>query len=144
MNARICVEVGSGDQPRLGYIHCDVRPLPGIDYVCKAWAIPFQPESIDEIYSRHMLEHLTHKDAIRTLKHWLCLLKVGGHIDINVPDLGKHIEQLYLDGYSPYVEGITNKNHAMAGFYGWQNNEYDIHKWGYTFETLSECLHGIG
>ncbi|MGB7533072.1 MAG: radical SAM protein [Halobacteriota archaeon] len=141
---KILVEVGTGNSPQPGYIHCDICPLKCVEYVCNAWAIPFKSESVDEIYSRHMLEHLTYKQAKRTLKHWLCVLKVGGHIDINVPDLEKHIEQLYKDGYSQYVKNATNKEHAMAGFYGWQNSEHDIHKWGYTFETLSKLLSEIG
>lgn len=141
---KIFVEVGSGGQPQDGYIHCDIRPVTHVEYVCKAWAIPFKPESVDEIYARHMLEHFTYKEAKRTLRHWLCVLKVGGRIDINVPDMEKHLKQLNMDGYSPYISNVTNKEHAMAGIYGWENDEYDIHKWGYTFETLCELLNEIG
>jgi len=39
---------------------------------------------------------------------------------------------------------VTNREHAVAGFYGWQKSDYDIHKWGYTFETLSKSLTKIG
>jgi len=145
MDSRIFVEVGSGKSPRPGWIHCDIYPGESVKYVCRAWAIPFKPNSVHEIYARHVLEHLTHKEAIRTLKHWLCVLKLGGRIDINVPDLRKHIEQLGEKGYSPYINfKVTNEEHAMAGFYGWQKNIYDIHKWGYTFETLSKLLREIG
>jgi predicted SAM-dependent methyltransferase/2-polyprenyl-3-methyl-5-hydroxy-6-metoxy-1,4-benzoquinol methylase len=141
---KILVEVGSGGQPQDGYIHCDIRPINHVEYVCKAWAIPFKAESVDEIYARHMLEHLTCKEAKRTLRHWLCVLKVGGRIDINVPDLEKHIKQLNMDGYSSYISNVTNKEHAMASIYGWENDEYDIHKWGYMFETLCGLLNKIG
>lgn len=144
-NPKILVEVGSGESPKSGYIHCDIIHSDHVEYVCNAWAIPFKPESVDEIYARHMLEHLTYKEAKRTLKHWLCVLKINGCIDLIVPDLKKHIEQFFKDGYSPYVNfKVSNKEHAMAGFYGWQNNNYDIHKWGYTFETLAELLDEIG
>ena len=100
-NNQILIEVGSGALPRPGYIHCDIHPTKHVEYVCNAWAISFKPESVDEIYARHMLEYPTYREAKRTLQHWLCLLKIGGHIDINVPDSKKHIEQLSKDGYSP-------------------------------------------
>ena len=142
---KILVEVGSGNSPKSGYIHCDTLPLDHVEYVCNAWAIPFKTESVDEVYARHMLEHLTYREAKRTLRHWLSVLKVDGCIDLIVPDLKKHIEQFFNDGDSPYVNfKASNKEHAMAGFYGWQNNDNDIHKWGYTFETLSELLNEIG
>ncbi|MBA4416367.1 MAG: hypothetical protein C0392_00425 [Syntrophus sp. (in: bacteria)] len=135
------VEVGSGSSPRQGYIHCDIHSAPHVEYVCKAWEIPFSSESIDEIYARHILEHLTYRDASRSLRHWLSLLKAGGHIDVNVPDIEKHIEQLKMDGDSPYIDYVvTNRDHAMAGIYGWQQNDRDIHQWGYTFDSLSSLL----
>jgi len=144
-NKKILIEVGSGKSPQPGYIHCDRYPAKDVEYVCNAWAIPFKPESINEIYARHVLEHLTYKEVKRTLKHWLCVLKVGGCIDINVPDLEKHLEQLTKDGYSPYVNfKVSNKEHAMAGIYGWQGNNCDVHKWGWTFETLSKLLSETG
>ncbi|MCX5806890.1 MAG: methyltransferase domain-containing protein [Proteobacteria bacterium] len=142
---KIFVEVGSGGSPRQGYIHCDIYPAPHVEYICKAWEIPFGHESIDEVYARHVLEHLTYKDALRSLRHWLAVLKVGGRIDINVPDLEKHIEQLKMDGNSPYVNlPIANKDHAMAGIYGWQRNDRDIHKWGYSHDSLSLMLRRTG
>jgi ubiquinone/menaquinone biosynthesis C-methylase UbiE len=32
----------------------------------------------------------------------------------------------------------------MAGIYGWQQNDRDIHKWGYTFDSLSSLLKRTG
>jgi predicted SAM-dependent methyltransferase len=142
---KVLVEVGPGESPRLGYIHCDIHSGDSVDYVCNAWEIPFKAETVDEVYARHVLEHLTFKDAQRTLKHWLCVLTVGGRIDINVPDLEKHIEQFSQSGDSPYVNfRVTNRDHAMAGFYGWQHNDRDIHKWGYTHTALCQLLQDTG
>ena len=49
-NKKILVEVGSGKSPQPGYIHCDRYPAKDVEYVCNAWAIPFKPESINEIW----------------------------------------------------------------------------------------------
>ena len=144
-NKKLLVEVGPGTSPREGYVHCDIRPKKHVEYICNAWAIPFERESVPQIYARHILEHLTLNQAKRTLAHWFCVLEVGGMIDINVPDLEKHIQQLSKQGDSPYLERkVSNEEHAMAGLYGWQDNDYDVHKWGYTFRTLSQLLSELG
>lgn len=142
-NIAVRLEIGCGEHPRPGYVHCDVRPLAGVDHVCPAWDVPVAVGSVDEIYSRHMLEHLTLSDARRTAGHWFSLLKIGGRVDLCVPDLARHIEQLDAPGDSPYVwpgKIVSNRMHAMAGLYGWREHPDDVHRWAYTFETLSELL----
>jgi anaerobic magnesium-protoporphyrin IX monomethyl ester cyclase len=142
---KIRIEVGPGDSPKKGYIHCDVFAGKYVDYVCNAWAIPFKPNTVREIYARHVLEHLTLNEAKRTVKHWFAVLMPGGLLDINVPDLEQHIKQFTQNGLSKYADfEVTNVEHALAGFYGWQKNKYDIHIWGYTFNTLSELLKSAG
>jgi radical SAM superfamily enzyme YgiQ (UPF0313 family)/predicted SAM-dependent methyltransferase len=142
---RLRVEVGPGDLPRKGYIHCDVFAGKNVDYICNAWAIPFKANTVREIYARHVLEHLTLHEAKRTVKHWYAVLVPGGLLDINVPDIAKHIWQFTQDGLSEFSDfSVTNFEHALAGFYGWQKNRYDIHKWGYTSDSLSDLLKEAG
>jgi predicted SAM-dependent methyltransferase len=137
------LEIGCGEHPRPGYVHCDVRPLAGVDHVCPAWDVPVAAGSVAEIYSRHMLEHLRLPDAQRTVRHWFALLRLGGCVDLCVPDLARHLEQLNTPGDSPHVwpgKIVSNRMHAMAGLYGWQEHPDDVHRWAYTFETLGELL----
>ncbi len=139
------VEVGAGDSPSPGYVHCDVRPLPHIEHVCIAWELPFASGSVDEIYSRHMLEHLTFDQAKRTLAHWAEMLRPGGVLDINVPDLEAASRQLNLEGLSPYVpHQVTNEEHALRALYGWQNHPDDFHRSGYTESLLRRALSEAG
>jgi radical SAM superfamily enzyme YgiQ (UPF0313 family)/predicted SAM-dependent methyltransferase/2-polyprenyl-3-methyl-5-hydroxy-6-metoxy-1,4-benzoquinol methylase len=141
----IRVEVGPGDSPKSGYIHCDVRAGKNIDYLCNAWAIPFNVNTVREIYARHVLEHLTRDEARRTVCHWFAVLMPGGLLDVNVPDLEKHIEQFTQGGTSQYIDReLKNIEHALAGFYGWQRDEYDVHKWGYTYALLFDLLKEAG
>ena len=74
----IYLEVGCGSSPKPGYLHCDIRPLYGVEIVCEAWNTPFPKNTVSKIYSRHMLEHLSQGEAIRTLRHWFNILRVGG------------------------------------------------------------------
>ncbi len=139
------VEVGAGDSPLPGYIHCDVRPLPHIEHVCRAWELPFSAGSVDEIYSRHMLEHLTFDQARQTLAHWAGLLRRGGLLDINVPDLEAACRQLGLGGLSPYVpHKVTHHEHALRALYGWQNHPNDFHRSGHTESSLRRLLCEVG
>lgn len=141
----IYLEVGCGFSPKQEYLHCDIRPLYGVEVVCEAWNIPFPKNTIHMIYSRHMLEHLSQDEAVRALKHWFNILSDGGKLDLNVPDLDKTIEQLKLPGKSPYNDvEISNHLHAMYSLFGWQDYPFDFHKWGYTLESLSELLHYVG
>lgn len=141
----ICLEVGCGTSPKHGFIHCDVRRLPNVDIVCSAWQIPFPNNTVDKIYSRHMIEHLSKEEAIETLTHWFQILKIGGIIDINTPDLEKTIEQFKLPGESPFLQRkISNELHALNSLFGWQTNPFDLHKWGYSYKTLSKLLQDIG
>lgn len=139
----IKVEVGCGNNNRKEYIKCDARKLDHVDYVCNAWEIPFNNNSVDEIYSRHMLEHLTYNEAIKSVNKWYSALKIDGIVDVCVPDLEVHIKQFFEEGNSP-IGNVTNRDHAMAGFYGWQTYDYDVHKWGYTFKTLCKLLSSAG
>lgn len=140
----IKVEVGAGESPRPGYIQCDIRALPNIDHVCNAWQLPFGDGQVDELYSSHMLEHVTEHEGRLTLKEWARVLRVGGRVEIHVPDLEGHIAQYFHPGQSPVHPNITNRDHAMLGFYGWQRFPEDAHQWGYTWETLSAKLKESG
>ncbi len=137
---------GCGETRRPGYIGIDCRPCAGADHVLQAWdTSPLEPNSVDEVYSRHMLEHLNPDDARRALAAWWEVLKPGGCLHVIVPDLAFHARQL-LGGATSWSQDPTeNLEHAMAGFYGWResnrggSNE-DAHRWGYTAVSLSRLL----
>ena len=60
---------GCGETGRDGFAGVDVRSCRGADFVLSAWdTSPFQPESVQEIYSRHMLEHLDPDNAKRACR----------------------------------------------------------------------------
>ena len=128
----------------------DIRSCHGADHVLPAWETsPFAPGSVEEIYSRHMLEHLDPGDARRALEAWFRVLRPGGQLRLIVPDLAFHARQI-LGGQTSWTEDPDeNLAHAMAGFYGWRNasrggDQEDAHRWGYTLESLRRLLNDIG
>ena len=130
LGAELKVEVGPGDAPEPGFLHVDVRPGPHVEYVTSATSLPFPDASVSHVYTRHCLEHLTRWEGEQFVAECLRVLRPGGTIHLIVPNMAFHIEQFHHG----------DRDHACAGFWGWQRHEHDMHKWGYWWETLSELL----
>jgi predicted SAM-dependent methyltransferase/SAM-dependent methyltransferase len=148
------LDVGCGEAgPQPGHVGVDIRPLPGVGILSSTWGIDalLRPECVSAFYSRHTLEHVTFPQAKRTFASWFRLLKPGGRVHILVPDLAFHIAQ-FLDpnknAPSPVNPKLTQRQHAIAGFYGWQREAdhrlWDVHKCGYTEEIMGEMLAAAG
>lgn len=136
------IEFGCGENPtKTGFKTCDIRDVNGVDYVCAAWDIcdHVEPNSVDEIFSRHFFEHLTFAQGERVLESWYSILKPGGTCEMMLPNMSFHINQWI---------SRENMDHARAGFWGWQRGEFsdtwDVHKSGYDVETLTQLLENKG
>lgn len=141
------VEVGCGKKPRSGYVTCDVRNLPGVDYVCSADNLPFGDNSCDEIYSRHIIEHFTLKEFLVVLKEWNRVLKPGGTLYIICPNLLWHCRQVLEGSHESLYNKARGQNArywGLGSLYGWQHNEYDVHKFGYYFELIRDIVEDFG
>jgi len=151
------LNVGCGGAAGEGYLGCDVRPLPSIDLVCPAWEVSKYCGDLGEIYSRHMVEHLTFAEAEATLNDWYKALRVGGEIHVMVPNLEFHIDQFRRAVWSEesLKEKWSDASWGFAGFYGWQRqcdpraadyerSYWDVHKSGYTPSLLRFMLERAG
>ncbi|GAA0366817.1 hypothetical protein GCM10009092_33950 [Bowmanella denitrificans] len=151
------IYVGCGDDRREGFLHCDTRAIAGVDVVCDAWELSKHAQDLSEVYSRHMLEHLTSMEADAALIDWHKALKIGGKIYIVVPDMDFHARQ-WLDAEwneDTLRDKTSQARHSFAGFYGWQrecnpkmadyNRSYwDVHKSGYNSKRLKFLLERAG
>jgi len=135
------LEFGCGETPtKEGFKTCDIRDLPGVDYVCPAWEIDklVEENSVDEIFSRHFFEHLTFAQGEVMLDKWRKILKPGGMCEMMLPNMALHIQQ--------WIERKTDREirHAKAGFWGWQRGEFDdtwdVHKSGYDKQLLTALV----
>lgn len=132
------IEFGCGAKStKPGFKTCDIRNLPGVDFVCPAWKIESYVErnSVEEIYSRHFFEHLTFVQGSLLLDIWFGILKPGGKCEMLLPNMSFHIQQWV---------NKKDMEHAKAGFWGWQRGSFedtwDVHKSGYDKQTLTELL----
>jgi predicted SAM-dependent methyltransferase len=151
------VYVGCGPDYKEGYIGCDIRKTSTVSIQCKAWEISRYCDSLEEIFSRHMLEHLTIKELEVCLKDWHKALSPGGYATIIVPNMEFHIEQWRNAEWNDrsIMEPKSDARWSMAGFWGWQkecdptmtdyNSIYwDVHKSGYNEASLRYFLQSAG
>ncbi|MEZ5045404.1 MAG: methyltransferase domain-containing protein [Chitinophagaceae bacterium] len=141
------IEIGCGISPRKGYKSCDIRDLPGVDYVCSAHQLPFENNSVDEIYTRHVIEHFSLKEFLEVLQEWNRVLKTDGIVYMICPNLLYHCEQMLKyphESFYTKTRGENQRYWGMGSLFGWQQNEYDIHKFGYYFELLRDILTDFG
>ena len=151
------VYIGCGEDRRDNFLHCDLRNLPGVDIVCEAWHLSNHIYQVDQIYSRHMLEHLTSMEAEAALFDWHDALRKGGTLYLVVPNLDYHIQQ-WLDAEwneSTIKDENSNARYGFAGLYGWQRecnpklddynqSHWDVHKSGYNKKRMQFLLERTG
>lgn len=153
------IHIGCGKDPRKGYETCDIRALDCVDIVCPAWELSKHANGVEEIYSRHMVEHLTRSEFICTIKDWYKSLKQGGSLHIICPDLDYHMDQLRNVVWTDEVwdHAWSNGKHGLAGIYGSQSEcqpnhrnyksktkYWDVHKFGYTAGLMEYLLKKYG
>lgn len=110
--------------------------------VCDMFAdirnLPFQEGTISEIRLVQVFEHFTYAEGAELLAKWFKLLKVGGKLHIDVPDLAGTIEL--------YSKADNDEDRAWATrlLFGSQKNEWGIHKGMYTPITIMEAMEKAG
>lgn len=144
---KLCIEIGCGNNPRNGFVRCDIKALPHVDYICAADQLPFEDNSVSEVYSRHLIEHLSLPQFLKTLAEWNRVLKTNGEVYIICPNLLWHLQQIINGTHSSFYKKNSGENHRYWGFgslFGWQQDEYDTHKFGYYFKLLRDILAEFG
>ena len=99
------------------------------------YGIPFKNDSVDYIYSSHILEHLYKDKALKLLKESYRVLKSGGLIRIVIPDL-EYALSLFYSG---------KKEEGLEFFFPKSSDDYlSRHQYMYDFDMLKDMLEFIG
>lgn len=133
---KIKLHLGCGGKHIENFINIDVRHLDGVDLVDDIKLLSsFKNESVDLIYSSHVLEHFGRNEYKTVLKKWFDLLKNDGILRIAVPDFEKVVEH-----YNEHKD-----LNILRGFlYGGQNYEQNFHYCIWDYKTLEHDLKTIG
>jgi predicted SAM-dependent methyltransferase len=89
-----------------GWISVDMHPESDIQRDLKR-KLPFPDNSVDKIYSSHVLEHFYHDDLIKLINDCRRILKPGGLFRAAVPNA-----RIYIEGYIDPSE-FDNEKHCL-------------------------------
>jgi len=82
--ASLKLNLGCGNKRKEGYLNCDISPLVKPDKIVNLEKkLPFKDNSVNEIYSRHVCEHIQNFIPLMNEFHRIC--KNGSKITAIVP-----------------------------------------------------------
>jgi SAM-dependent methyltransferase len=92
---RIRLNIGADRTQIAGFLSVDFNEAVSPDVLAEADNLPFEDNTVDEIYASHVLEHMPFES--QALQEWLRVLKPGGMLTVAVPDVDQ-IYYLYKHG----------------------------------------------
>lgn len=99
--------------------------------------LPLPNDCADELHSYHFLEHVWAWEAPALVREWRRLLKQGGLLVLELPNI-EHAARNLLAG--------MNDQMVMFPFYGDPSHmdPFMTHRWGYTPKTVEKLLKECG
>lgn len=143
------LNLGCGDKILPEYVNVDVvesrrgfKP----DVICDLHRLtPFEDNSVDEILSVHVVEHFWRWEVLDILREWVRVLKPGGKMVLECPNLQSACETFLANPVAHSREDQAGQR-TMWVFYGdpaWKD-PYMNHRWGYTVQSLGEVMMQAG
>jgi predicted SAM-dependent methyltransferase len=136
------LNVGCGSVKKEGYLNVDVDPSVKPDLILSLdETLPFLSGVFERVEAYHVVEHVYPWMALDVLKDFLRILKPGGKLAIECPNIESACS--WLSG-NPHYDWDSQM--GMWAIYGDPNsrNPFYMHKWGYTPVTLSQILREAG
>jgi ubiquinone/menaquinone biosynthesis C-methylase UbiE len=143
------LNLGCGDKILEGFVNVDiVESRAGMkpDVICDLHKLePFEADSADEVMAIHVVEHFWRWEVLDVLKEWVRVLKPGGKMILECPNLISACQAVLSDPdkfTGPGAEGQT----SMWVLYGdprWKD-PLMVHRWGYTPKSLASIMHQAG
>ncbi|HAA73712.1 TPA: hypothetical protein DCE37_01150, partial [Candidatus Latescibacteria bacterium] len=131
------LNLGCGPDNRAGYINVDAY-VDNADLKMDIFKLPLDDDSVDEIFSSHMLEHLGKFEVPQALQEWSRILKPSGKLQLNLPDLEWSAQQ-WLD-----LPEDSRWGWPLDTLFGLQTHPGEYHKTGFTADRIEKILHHIG
>ena len=131
------INVGCGEVIEPGYTNIDLHHDLA-DVKMDTRALQYPDDSVDEIYSSHLLEHFGKREIPVVLREWYRVLKVGGTLKLNLPNLEWCLKNWLA---KPEKERFGL---ALDMLFGHQAHEGEYHKTGFTRARLTALLTEAG
>lgn len=127
------LHLGCGKYDWEGYTNIDAKPAPHVKYLDVS-QLPFEDNSVDEIYSSHLFAYFDREEGEKILSEWFRVLKPDAKLYIAVPDFSA-IKK--LSSHFP-IEDV------LGPLYGKMGETPIYHKTVYDERSLSKLLHKVG
>lgn len=145
------IHLGCGKNIKENYINIDAYvDFPGVEKL-DIFNLPYPDNSVDEVLSEHLAEHIRFADEEKFWKESFRVLRKGGVLICETPDLEWLCKQ-FLDSQDDFKEfyNVGHKDHYFGHgksiehrwgmitthFFGNQNGEGQYHYNGYTKQKL--------
>ncbi|MBL8419215.1 MAG: tetratricopeptide repeat protein [Dechloromonas sp.] len=129
-----------GKEQKAGWKILNALQFDGVDYIGDVRNLSsFEDGCCEEVYASHVMEHVSQKDFLVTLKGIHRILCAGGKFYFSVPDL-ETLCRLFVD---PKLSG-DQRFHIMRMIFGGQVDDYDFHYIGLTHEFMIDYFKQAG
>lgn len=108
---------------------------------------PLPDDSVDEILSVHVIEHIMPTDIPAMFAEWKRILKPTGFVAVEWPDLLKMCQYIVYHPDSLWSEDRKEMKQSVAGIFGNIGRYKDpamLHKWGYSEESMIKLFEKHG
>lgn len=103
-NAVRKLQIGAQSNSIEGWLNVDILPKENtVAYMDATEPFPLENNSLDYIFSEHMIEHVTYEGGAKMLRECYRTLKPGGKIRIATPDL-QTVAKVLTDSHEPAVQ----------------------------------------
>ena len=132
------LQIGSGHNLLAGWLNTTLYPFePGTVFLDASRPFPLPADSLDYVFSEHVIEHLEFDEAALMLGECFRTLKTGGRIRLATPDLTQIIAlytQPEADAQQEYIRWIMDQFRPQIGEYNPAHViNHSFHGWRHKF-----------
>jgi predicted SAM-dependent methyltransferase len=84
INEKVKIDIGCGKNKIDGFVGVDINAENNPDIVASAFNLPFKDNSVDEVYSAHLVEHFDPQEAQKFFDEVYRVLRKGCKAEIKV------------------------------------------------------------
>lgn len=102
-----------------GFLTVDLYDGDGVDVSADVAQLPFESNSVSEIYASHILEHFSHTRTVPVLSEWQRVLIPGGKLSVSVPDFDAMVTLYKMYGLTSFIRNMLygDQGYALAYHY---------------------------
>lgn len=135
------LNLGCGKRVLEGFFNIDIQTNPEakrpLDLQADVRKVPLPDECASEVHAYHVIEHFHRWETDAVLAEWKRLIRPGGRLVLELPDLEKACRNL--------LAGDTEQM-SYWGIYGdpSHRDRYMCHPWGFTQKSMRALLEAGG